>query len=188
MTDKADVFLDGMFLQMVLDSFGLEGKVDYEKFTNKLAKVENSERQRTYYFDALPYVAPSLDMASSSANQKNKQKFLDKLSYLDSFQVELGYVKLEEKTCPSCKNAVKIPRQKKVDILLATRLIERSLEVDKIVLVAGDADFTPAIEVAKKKAKIVLAFAPSSTSTQLKQKSDRKIELSKAFFNDCLRA
>ena len=179
MTERADVFLDGMFLQKVLNSFELEAKVDYEKFTNKLAKVENSERQRTYYFDALPY--------STSENIKQKQKFLDKLSYLDSFQVELGYVKLEVRTCPSCKNEVEIPRQKKVDILLATRLIERSLEVDKIILVAGDADFTPAVEVAKKKVKIVLAFHPSSTSTELKQKSDTKIELSKAFFNDCLR-
>lgn len=180
MADRADVFLDGMFLQKVLESFGLKEQVDYEKFTNKLASVENSERQRTYYFDALPY--------STSTNIQQKQKFLDKLSYLDSFQVELGYVKPENKTCPACGSNIVIPRQKKVDILLATRLIERSLEVDKIILVAGDADFVPSVEVAKKKAKITLAFHPSSTSTQLKQSSDRKIELSKAFFSDCLKS
>ena len=181
MTERADIFIDGMYFQKVLESFGLVNQIDFEKFSDKLAKIENSERQRTYYFDALPYT-------SNNHLKDQKQKFLDKLSYLDSFQIEKGYVKAEQKICPNCNHQITIPRQKKVDILLATRLVERSLEVDKIILVAGDADFTPAIEVAKKRAKVVLAFHPDSTATQLKQMSDRKIELSNAFFIDLRRS
>ena len=60
---------------------------------------------------------------------------------------------METKTCKTCGQENGIPRQKKVDILIATRLIERSMEVDTLVLIAGDADFVPAIDVAKKKGK-----------------------------------
>lgn len=170
---ESDVFIDGMHLQHVIDSLGIKG-VDYEKLSDKLA---NDSRSRTYFFDALPL----------KENKDNKQKFLSKLSYLKSFQVELGYVKMEGRTCPSCEGVVNIPRQKKVDVLLATRLIERSLETKRLVLIAGDADFVPAIEVAKRKAKIVLAFLPGITAHQLIQAADEKIELSAAYFSDCKR-
>lgn len=155
------------------------GKVDYEKLSNKL--VGNGTRGRTYVFDALP--------PQGHPNKDAKQGFLDKLRYLESFQVELGYIKNETKICPNCTREVNISRQKKVDILMATRLLERAAEADRVVLVAGDGDFVPAVEVARKKTKIVLAFARhgrTDASTQLKQACDSRIQMDAGYFSDCL--
>lgn len=171
---ESDVFIDGMHLQHLLDYLGIKG-IDYEKFSDKLSL---GKRSRTYFFDALPL---------NNEKKGSKEKFLSKLAYLKSFQVEQGYVKIEMRKCDHCDNNVGIARQKKVDVLLATRLIERSLETKRLVLVAGDADFVPAIEVAKRKAKIVLAYLPKITANQLIQVSDEKIELSAAYFSDCKR-
>ena len=179
MPDEADVFIDGMFLQNVIAAYSLGSKVDYEKLSNKLAG--SYRRNRTYVFDALPH--------SNEMNQQKKQRFLDKLRYLNSFQVELGYVKLENKHCPKCHQDVQIPRQKKVDILIATRLIERSKQVDKIILVAGDADFVPAIEFARQNSKIAVAYADHASvgaATQLIQACDERIVLDTGYFQDCL--
>ncbi len=174
---KFDVLIDGMYLQNILNSFNLFGSIDYEKLSNKFA--ENDERDRTYYFDALPLVDP---------NKKNKQRFIDKLRYLNSFQVELGYIKPEVITCSHCGADVNVNRQKKVDILMATRIIERAEFVQRIVILAGDADFVPAVEVAKKKAKITLAYAQIGTigaATELKQVCDTRFEMTADFFENC---
>jgi uncharacterized LabA/DUF88 family protein len=180
---KAVVLIDGMYLQNIENAFGLYGKIDYQKFSDKL--IGDFQRSRTYVFDALPY--------SSSAGRSNKQKFLDRLAYFDKFQVEQGYVKMDQRTCPKCMEPIEVPRQKKVDVLIATRLLECSLDqkIDKIVLLAGDADFVPAIEIAKKKTEIVLAFAEVGesigVSTALKKACDGRIKLDAAYFSDCLR-
>ena len=178
---RAIVLLDGMFLQNILNAFGLFGKVDYKKFSDKLIGKYHV-RFRTYVFDALPPGNP--------LNQKKKQGFLDRLGYLDKFQIEKGYVKMEKKTCPNCSKIVYFPRQKKVDILLATRLLECSFDpkIDKIVIVAGDADFVPAIEIGKKQKEIVLAYADTEdigAATELKTICDIRIVLSKEYFKDC---
>ena len=178
---EADVFIDGMYLQHVLGNLKVN-KVDFEKFSDKIA---NQKRGRTYYFDALPYKPPNETKVSN--NYMTKESFLSKLNYLKGFQVERGYVKMEAKKCNTCGQENGIPRQKKVDVLIATRLIERSMEVDTLVLIAGDADFVPAIDVAKRKAKIVLGYCSGITAKELIQISDEKIELSSAYFNDCKR-
>ena len=177
---EADVFIDGMHFQHIMENLKVKG-IDYEKFSDKIA---NRKRGRTYYFDALPYKSPG---AIKPQNYAKKESFLSKLNYLKGFQVEKGYVKIETKKCDNCGKDIGIPKQKKVDVLIATRLIERSFEVDTLVLIAGDADFVPAIEVAKRKAKIVLGYCDGITARELIQISDEKIELSAAYFNDCKR-
>ena len=181
--EKAVVLIDGMYLQNIENAFGLYGKVDYQKLSDKL--VGTHQRARTYVFDALPHI--------SSPSHANKQKFLDRLSYYDKFQVEQGYVKMEQRMCPKCQQQIDVPRQKKVDVLIATRLLECSLDqkIDKIVLLAGDGDFVPAVEVAKKKTEIVLAFAEHGNSigvaTSLKKACDVRIKLDATYFSDCAR-
>ncbi len=172
--------LDGMYLQNIANVLQLSGKLDYQKFSDKLCY--GYERARTYVFDALP--------PESSSYREKKQRFLDRLSYLDKFQVELGYVKDEGRTCPICQKHILIPRQKKVDILIATRLMECSYDdrLDKIILVAGDGDFVPAVQIAKKNKEIALAFAEGGSvgvATELKKAVDRRIRLDRGYFDDC---
>ena len=183
LNEKAAVLLDGMYLQNILNVYGLFAKVDYQRLSDKLALPH--ERARTYVFDALPY--------EGSLTRTNKQRFLDRLKYLDKFQVEEGYVKMDTKECPACKSQIKVPRQKKVDILIATRLLECSFDdrISKIVLVAGDADFVPAVEIAKKRKELVIVYAEEvdrniGVSTDLKKACDGRIRLHVGYFDDCM--
>ena len=91
---------------------------------------------------------------------------------------------------PNCREYVTFQRQKKVDILIATRLLECSFDdkLDKIILLAGDGDFVPAIEIAKKKKEVALAFAEEEdigVATELKKVCDRRIRLERGYFEDC---
>jgi len=56
-------------------------------------------------------------------------------------------------------------KQKMVDLLLSLDIIDLSSEgkIDCIILVAGDADFVPAIERSKRKGVIVHLFYHSSS-------------------------
>lgn len=176
---QAVILIDNMYFQNILTEFQLFGQIDYEKFSDKLAG-EDYTRLRTYVFDALP-LGPS---------REKKQKFLDRLKYLKKFQVEQGYVKNEKKICPKCKQEIEVPRQKMVDILMASRLFECSLNpnINKIFVLAGDGDFVPAVAVAKTQKEVVLVFAETEkigAATQLKQICDDRIVLDKSFFDDC---
>jgi uncharacterized protein (TIGR00288 family) len=69
------------------------------------------------------------------------------------------------------------------DIYLATDLIKGSYEdlYDVAIIVSGDADFIPAINLVRKNGKKVInAFFPKSSSYQLRNCCDGSINLRKA--------
>jgi uncharacterized LabA/DUF88 family protein len=171
--------LDGMYLQNTINALGVYGTIDYQKLSDKL--VHPDQRARTYVFDALP---------NSSPQREQKQKFLDRLRYLDNFQVDEGSVRQEVRVCPHCDKDVVLYRQKKVDVLIATRLLEVSFDgkTEKIVLIAGDADFVPAVQIAKQNVEVVLAygeFGNVGVATDLKKACDKRILLDRGYLESC---
>ena len=182
MSGRVVVLIDGMYLQEVQNALGLAGRLDYEKLTDKL--VGDSKRYRTYVFDALPL--------PGSPRRDRKEGFLTKLDYLDRFQVEPGHLKIERYICSRCGSAIAVAKQKRVDVLISTRMLECSYDskIDRIVLLAGDADFIPAVEVAKRRTAVVLAYGDTREATaseELKRTCDGRIKLNQDYLADCLR-
>jgi uncharacterized LabA/DUF88 family protein len=70
--------------------------------------------------------------------------------------------------------------EKQVDVYLAAQMVAQAYEnsYDVAILVSGDEDYVPAIEIAQHKGKLVfVASMPEALSTTLKKKADRIISL-----------
>jgi uncharacterized protein (TIGR00288 family) len=94
--------------------------------------------------------------------------------------------------CSRCGSAIAVTKQKRVDVLISTRMLECSYDsnIDQIVLLAGDADFIPAVEVAKRRTAVVLAYGDTMEATaseELKRTCDGRIKLNQDYLADCLR-
>ncbi|MEX0779222.1 MAG: NYN domain-containing protein, partial [Balneolales bacterium] len=104
------------------------------------------ELLRTYYYHCLPH-------QSSNPSQEEKdrfsgaQKFYKRLNHLDSFTVQLGKMAFRGID----DDGYSIYEQKRVDVMLATDIVMHSTKrlITHAVLLTGDSDFLPAIEIAK---------------------------------------
>jgi len=101
---------------------------------------------RTYYYNCLPYQSdpPTADEARLFGSM---QAFCNKLNRLPRFLVKYG--KLAYRGMRD--DGRKILVQKRVDILLGTDMVLLSAkqQIANAVIVAGDSDFVPAIEIAR---------------------------------------
>jgi len=141
------LFIDGGYFRKVLREFQ-EPRISYLKLSQAVAGRE--ERLRTYYYDCPPFVGrrPSPD---DKERQRNFDSFKRALEFLPRFQVRLGRLARYD-TAEGVKFI-----QKKVDILLAVDLVKLSLEhqIQRAVLIAGDSDFVPAIQIARDAGTVV---------------------------------
>lgn len=87
MAGRAAVFLDGGYLDYVLDMFS-RARIDYGALAEKMA-APNHEILRTYYYHCLPYQG---NPATEEDRQRfsSAQKFFDRLRSLDLFEVREG--------------------------------------------------------------------------------------------------
>ncbi len=189
MMDYAAVFLDGGYLDKVLEVFNFIA-IDYEAFSDELCRRSGGfSRFRTYYYHCAPYQSnpPTIQ---ESERYARKRQFYSALRYLNRFEVRLG--KLEMRRCPRCSDAR--PRQKRVDSKLAIDLVRLAAKghVKKAILVAGDSDHAPAVEVAKEESVLVtLWHLPNSVTTtahgELKQLCDERYEITEQLLKSVTR-
>jgi uncharacterized LabA/DUF88 family protein len=146
---KTVVLIDGEFLENVVrDSF--QGKVLHLRpFLPKIASafdadLEISDSIRTYYYDAVHEV-PSDD---PNFEEKRRKK-IALLNYLEEncpkVEVKRGFLRFPADPEEGLE-------QKGVDALLSSdmALIAWMGKVERIILVAADGDYVPAVEVAKR--------------------------------------
>lgn len=151
--DRCALFIDGAYLDRVLDVEYGRVRVDFALLSTRLAM--GAEILRTYYYNCPPYVGvvPSEDEIRRA---EAKDRFFNALTMLPRYQLRLGRVAcrgLDERGKP-------IYVQKLVDIMLATDLVFLSTtrQITRAVVVSGDSDFIPAIEVAKQQGVVVTLF------------------------------
>lgn len=147
---KTVVFIDGAFLESIVrDSFPkkvLLLRPFLPKITQEfdLGGNEASDCLRTYYYDAVS--------ETSLKDEKLEEKRIKRnlmLDYLeencDKVDVRKGFVKV------SSGDEHRI-RQKGVDTMLSSdmALIAWMGKIERIILVAADGDYVPAVEVAKR--------------------------------------
>jgi uncharacterized LabA/DUF88 family protein len=167
---KVAVFIDANHLRRILDSHELKmWEFDFDQFSNLLCK--GCYRYHTYYYDA----RPELNQRSSKYQEEND--FQDRLERNPPPRFTPKFGKMSKSMHDGRYH------QKQVDILLSIDLVDVAVSraVDRVALVINDMDFIPAIEKAKTNFITValVILEGQSTSTELKNRSDELIRISK---------
>ena len=141
---KIAIFIDGAYLSRVLkDSFG-SATIDFSKLSAFLANGDPI--LRTYYYNCMPYKSAHPTQGETD-RYNNMQRFLNSLEQLDRYAVKLGKLEFRGRD----GSGKPIFQQKRVDILLGCDLVLLAAKqrIEKAILITGDSDFIPAIEIAK---------------------------------------
>ena len=180
--DKVAIFLDGGYLTRIL--LPITGNtsfpIDFGKLSDVLAAGQS--RLRTYYYHCPPYVksSPTPDEIRRSSKAHS---FYGALNRLARFQVRLGHLEFRGNKADGSPIFV----QKRVDVLLSVDMVQLGLtrQVDKVILVAGDSDFMPAIEAVKAAGVLVeLWHGPRETChSELWQACDERVPMDAALFS-----
>lgn len=153
MNDKIALFVDGGYLDKVLQDEFSYARIDYEKLSKWMSN--GVEIFRTYYYSCLPYQSDP-PTKEESERFSGKQKFHYSLNQLPRFVVREGKLELRGRN----ENGNPILVQKRVDILLGADLVLLSTKqrITHAGILTGDSDFLPAIEIAKNEGVLIHLF------------------------------
>jgi uncharacterized LabA/DUF88 family protein len=128
--------------------------------------------------------------------KKRQSYYLRALSTTSDIKLFYGKYETAIQECPNCHNSVKIPVEKMSDVQMATHLITDAFDnnFDVALVVTGDKDIVPAIEICKEKfpvKRIVSVFPPMRSCDDLRFTSDAYIHvteqvLKKSMFPDII--
>jgi uncharacterized LabA/DUF88 family protein len=143
--DRTAIFIDGAYFDKLLDQEFNRIRVDLSAFANLIAAEDKI--LRTYYYHCPPYVSQS-PTEDDVRRAEAKDRFFLALNALPRFQVRLGRLLYRGQD----NQGRPIFVQKLVDIMLGVDLVRMSAtrQITKAILVAGDSDFVPAVDEAKR--------------------------------------
>lgn len=174
--EKAVILIDGGYLNRVLKNHFHNSPIDYLKFSDEISRMLNLKRLRTYLYHCLPIVRRG--DKEDERRHDGMQQFLTKLKRLPRFEIKLGKLQLIGGQF----------RQKMVDVLMSLDIVDMCFgkKVEHIVLIAGDADFIPAIKKAKDYgASTYLFYHPLSVHNELLDEIDELHVISEDFIKKC---
>ncbi|MEY8385807.1 NYN domain-containing protein [uncultured Oscillibacter sp.] len=164
---KIAIFIDGAYLSKVLKESFASPQIDFSKLSSHLANGD--PLLRTYYYNCMPYKSAT-PTSGENNRYNNMQRFINSLERLDRYEVKLGKLEYRGRKVDGSP----IFQQKRVDILLGCDLVLLSAKqrIEKAILITGDSDFIPAIQVAKNEGvEIELIYdtshMPHSSLTQI---------------------
>jgi uncharacterized LabA/DUF88 family protein len=178
---KAIIFIDGNNLYHNLKQMNIKpSNLDFEKFVKLIEEYFVCEAEEIRYYNSMPTIRDGKEVYFSHL------KFIDNLRNLPKFvvitrklQVHSTKEIIKEKQelidsmdlCKNCKPIVQEnildvvgnikKKEKGIDVKLAVDFIDFSTnkKEEKLILVSGDADFIPALELAKKKGAEVFSVS-----------------------------
>ena len=159
--NRLAIFIDGAYLEKVIPPIVSDPsyRIDFTKLPIQLAGSD--ELFRTYYYHCPPFVGPT-PSADDLTRSRKSHSFFDLLNRISRFQVRLG------RLAPRGRDASGNPifQQKRVDALLCVDMVVLALtrQISKAILISGDSDFMPAVEVVKQNGVLVeLWHGPRNT-------------------------
>lgn len=172
------IFLDGGYVQKVLEYDFRSQRIDFQKLVEEMAKPD--DLLRAYYYHCLPY-------QSNPPTEEEKQRyakahrFMTALSYKPRFEVRLGklaYRGLDKDNQP-------IFVQKRVDCMVGVdmALLAGKSRITNVAIFTGDTDLIPAIEAVKREGVLVTlwhgSYGPDTKpGRELVEIADERIQLS----------
>ena len=142
--DRTAIFIDGTYLNKLLEREFNRARIDYHLLAQHLAR--GVDILRTYYYHCPPHQS-SPPTEDELARVRSSEQFFAALRRLPRFEVRLG--KLAYRGQDNDGRPIFI--QKRVDIMLSVDLVQLAAtrQITRAVLLAGDSDFVPAVQVAK---------------------------------------
>ena len=166
--ERVAIFIDGSNLYHNLKRFNIK-----IKFEDIIKRIETKRKIiDIFYYTAL------LDKLVDEKKYEEHKRFLDKIKKIPNFHIVLCNLRKVVLENGSVDFTIKGD-----DVYLATDLIKGAYEnlYDVAIIISGDADFIPAINLVKKNGKKVInAFFPKSSSYLLRNCCDGSINLRKA--------
>jgi len=174
------LFIDGSNFYYGLKSIYGESKelsnFNFLKFGEKLAS--ENDLICVHYYNA------PLDYKNNPEKYAKQQKFFDKVKSTD--KVKLILSRLQKRRIKGTDKDYYVIKGD--DIHLASDMIKEAYEdvYNISILVSGDGDFIPAVNIVQEKGKLVEnAYFKQSLSWHLKQKCDKSIKLTKEILDSC---
>ncbi len=170
MEERVAIFIDGGNLYHSIKKDFERNKLNFEKFTRKLAG--DRKLFRVYYYAALPKQQDDPEKYSL------QQRFLDSLDHIPYFDVHIGKLMVH--------NGIK--KEVGLDVKLAVDMVEMAYtnSYDTAILVSGDGDMASAVNAVKRLGKHVEnVSAPSNLSSHLRKICDCVRILDNDFLSDC---
>ncbi len=164
--------------------------LDHRRFFDLICETLNFRRKWTYYFDC-PWYTDKRSTPEENRKATRKKKFLNRLENFPRTTVELGYL---QKTILQCKDEEKfVFRQKKVDILIALRIVDKVINKECMhsILMTGDSDFVPVVKMVQDyDGEVILAYADIKgrvhKSYELLQAINGKLKIEMNFWENCI--
>lgn len=161
--ERLAIFIDGSNFYHALKDCHNKASIDFQKLAEALSR--EYKLLRVYYYNA------PVNAEQNPDGHKSQQRFFDRLRKIPLFEVKLGYL-VERRAGPV---------EKGVDVQLAVDLVSMGLKdrYDVAILISGDADFAPAVQIVKDEGKHVFLAYPkiSKAAKKLQQTCDGVIEL-----------
>lgn len=177
---RTAIFIDGAYLGHGLREFG-EAKIDFSKLAQEVSA--GNEILRSYYYHCLPWqsTSPTPDERTRFGRM---QAFLNRLNQLSRFEVRLG--KLAHRGISNDGSPIFV--QKRVDIMLGVDLVLLSAkgQITDAVVIAGDSDFLPAIEVARNEGVVLHLWHFTSYHRELWDACDERTAFAQAHIDRIL--
>ena len=172
----AAVFIDGGYLDKVLEHDHSGSRIDYGKLAHAMCSPD--KLLRAYYYHCLPYRS-NPPTPEERLRYRNKHGFTTKLSHLPRFEVRLGKLVYRGND----NRGESIFQQKKVDCMVGVdmALLAAKGKIGAIAVFTGDSDLVPAIEAVKNEGVLVTLWHGNSPQThpsgELYELADERREL-----------
>jgi uncharacterized LabA/DUF88 family protein len=204
---KVIVFVDANNWYHNVKKYKKPGEVDIQKIANLLCEVKKFKLVEIRWYASVP------DISDGEVNYYKHLSFLEGLEKngvkvitrkLQRFSHEEIQKKKKEiikglDLCDSCRPQIEAEfldladikkKEKGIDVWCAVDMIKCCLmdgECDACILISGDADFVPALNILKEKKKdILVAMVPSGFSKELRDNFEYFI-VKRETLNNCLR-
>lgn len=171
---KIAIIIDGGFIRKTFQKFFRTSEVptvnQVIKLSEDIIKKPEEELFRIYYYDCLPFEKPLRKPVSKSKWRDNAlvntgKRYMDTLAIKDKIAFRSGELKfggwvldnkkindiIAKKRNPVDDDFRPLFKQKRVDIKIGLDIAWLSVRriVDRIILIAGDSDFVPAMKFAR---------------------------------------
>jgi len=177
MKRDAILFIDGSNFyhnsKLLIDN---NKRIDFNRLAKFICDKFNLNLKQIRYYNAIPDI------------KDNKELYYNHLKFLDNLKKDNIIVRTRKlKYIKSIKTKI----EKGVDVLISSDMIRKTL-VDKeckvCILVSGDSDFIPVMEIIKKAGYEVIVCSPKTGfSNELRQGKFRYLILNKEDLGKCLK-